>query len=62
MSNHAFGIISKVFFNKIVIEVPETKLIEHNYHGDLYTLNGLNDFVTINKNGINKDLPNKMCL
>ncbi|WP_042220982.1 ATP-binding protein [Oceanobacillus manasiensis] len=54
MTNHAFGIITKVYFNKVVIEVPDTTLIQHNYLGDLYTLNGLNDFVTIYKNGSHK--------
>ncbi|WP_208587266.1 ATP-binding protein [Gracilibacillus suaedae] len=54
MTKHAFGIITKVFFNKIVIEVPDTQLIQHNYLGDLYTLNGLNDFITIHKSGTNK--------
>lgn len=54
MTKHAFGVITKVFFNKIVIEVPDTTLIQHNYLGDLYTLNGLNDFVTIYKSRSNK--------
>lgn len=54
MTKRAFGVISKVFFNKIVIEVPDPSLIQHNYQGELYILNGLNDFITIYKDGTSK--------
>ena len=54
MTKNAFGIISKVFFNKIVIEVPNPNEIVHNFQGELYILNGLNDFVIINKDGNSK--------
>ncbi|MEN1966618.1 ATP-binding protein [Lentibacillus sp. N15] len=54
MIKHAFGVITKVFFRKIVIEVPDTTLIQHNYQGSLYMLNGLNDFITIYDNGMHK--------
>lgn len=49
MRNKCIGTISKVFFNKIVIEVPSPSDIQHNYNGDIYICNGLNDFITIYK-------------
>lgn len=54
MTKNAIGIINKVFFNKIVIEVPNPNDIVHNFQGELYILNGLNDFVIINKDGASK--------
>jgi uncharacterized protein len=54
MTKNAIGIITKVFFNKIVIEVPNPNDIVHNFQGELYILNGLNDFVIINKDGASK--------
>src|SRR5690625_181034 len=54
MRNKSFGAISKVYFNKIVIEVPEPSNIHHNYKGDLYSLDGLNDYITIYKDQYNK--------
>lgn len=54
MRNKPFGTISKVFFNKIVIEVPSPSDIQHNYKGDLYIIDGLNDFITIYKDRQNK--------
>lgn len=54
MRNKPFGTISKVFFNKIVIEVPSPSDTHHNYKGDLYIIDGLNDFITIYKDQKNK--------
>src|SRR5699024_96229 len=54
MRNKSFGTISKVFFNKIVIEVPDPSNIHQNYKGDFYTLDGLNDYITIYKDYHNK--------
>lgn len=54
MRNKPFGTISKVYFNKIVIEVPDPSKIHHNYLGDLYFLDGLNDYITIYKDQQNK--------
>src|SRR5699024_11908461 len=54
MMNKSFGTISKVFFNKIVIEVPDPSNIHQNYKGDFYTLDGLNDYITIYKDYHNK--------
>lgn len=54
MRNKPFGTISKVYFNKIVIEVPSPTDIHHNYMGDLYILEGLNDFITIYTDQYNK--------
>lgn len=47
MRNRCIGKITKVFFHKIVIEVPSPSNIQHNFMGDIYTCNGLNDFITI---------------
>lgn len=41
------GHISKVYFNKIVFEVSDPTNLQHNYLGDFYIGNGLNDYVTI---------------
>lgn len=49
MRNKSIGTISKVFFNKIVIEIPSPSDIHHNYNGDIYICNGLNDYITIYK-------------
>lgn len=54
MRNKPFGTISKVYFNKIVIEVPDPSNIHHNYKGNLYSLDGLNDYITIYKDQQNK--------
>jgi len=54
MKNKSIGIITKVFFNKIVVEAPSPSDIQHNYKGDLYTLEGLNDYITIYKDQKNK--------
>jgi uncharacterized protein len=49
MRNKCIGTISKVFFNKIVIDIPSPSDIHHNYKGDVYICNGLNDYLTIYK-------------
>lgn len=54
MRNKCIGTISKVFFNKIVIEIPSPSNIQHNYKGDIYICNGLNDYITIYKDLNNK--------
>ncbi len=54
MRNKCIGTISKVFFNKIVLEVPSPSEINHNYKGDIYICNGLNDYITIYKDQNNK--------
>lgn len=54
MRNKSIGSITKVFFNKIVIEVPSPSDIQHNHKGDIYICNGLNDYITIYKDLNNK--------
>ncbi|AIC92712.1 ATP-binding protein [Shouchella lehensis] len=51
---NSIGVVSKVFFNKIVIEVPDTNKTSYNYKGDLYTFNGINSYLTINKSHTEK--------
>jgi hypothetical protein len=54
MNQNSIGIVSKVFPNKIVIEVPDTNKINHNYLGDLYICDGINTFVTIHRSNFQK--------
>lgn len=41
------GHVTKVFFNKIVFEVPHLENLRHNHRGDFYLGKGLNDYVSI---------------
>lgn len=41
------GHITKVYFNKIVFEVPNFENLRYNYSGDFYIGRGLNDYITI---------------
>lgn len=54
MRNKSIGTINKVFFNKIVIEIPSPSNMQHNYNGDIYICNGLNDYITIYKDTKNR--------
>ncbi|MGG3913339.1 ATP-binding protein [Rossellomorea vietnamensis] len=47
MNKKWIGHITKVFFNKIVFEVPDLENLRHNYLGDFYIGRGLNDYITI---------------
>ncbi|ETT81991.1 ATP-binding protein [Viridibacillus sp. FSL R5-0477] len=53
MNRKWIGHITKVFFNKIVFEVPNLESLRYNYLGDLYIGRGLNDYITI-FNEVNK--------
>ncbi|GGF99086.1 helicase HerA domain-containing protein [Paenibacillus aceti] len=48
-TRNSIGVISKVYTNKIVIEIPDTNKINYNFQGDLYICEGINSFVTIYK-------------
>ncbi|WP_342536439.1 ATP-binding protein [Sporosarcina sp. FSL K6-3508] len=48
-NQNSIGVVSKVFPNKIVIEIPDTTKIDHNFMGDLYMCEGINTFITIYK-------------
>ncbi|TFE01481.1 ATP-binding protein [Jeotgalibacillus salarius] len=47
MNKKWIGHITKVFFNKMVFEVPDLENLRHNYLGDFYIGRGLNDYITI---------------
>lgn len=47
MNRKWIGHISKVFFNKIVFEVPSLENLRYNHLGDFYIGKGLNDYITI---------------
>lgn len=47
MNKKWIGHIIKVFFNKIVFEVPNLENLRYNYAGDFYIGRGLNDYITI---------------
>lgn len=50
------GHITKVFFNKIVFEVPHLENLRHNHLGDFYLGKGLNDYVSIYNSSNNRYL------
>lgn len=52
----SIGVISQVFPHKIVIEVPDTANINHNYKGEFYEFLGINTFITIYKSNKEKYL------
>lgn len=54
LNQNSIGIVSKVFPNKIVIEIPDTTKVDHNFLGDLYMCEGINTFITIYKSRIEK--------
>lgn len=43
------GIVKKVFFNKIVIEIDDMKKLNQNYKGDTYSCEGLDTFILLDK-------------
>lgn len=47
MNRKWIGHISKVYFNKIIFEVPELSSLKYNHEGDFYIGKGLNDYITI---------------
>ncbi|MGE7932619.1 ATP-binding protein [Viridibacillus arvi] len=47
MNKKWIGHVTKVFFNKIVFEVPEPDNLKYNHLGDFYIGRGLNDHITI---------------
>ncbi|WKA51709.1 ATP-binding protein [Planococcus liqunii] len=51
---NSIGVVSKVFPNIIVIEIPDTSKINNNFQGDLYLFEGVNTFVTIYKSKYEK--------
>ncbi len=53
-NKNSIGIVSKVFTNKIVIEVPDTNKLINNLLGDLYICDGINSLVTIHKSNHQK--------
>jgi hypothetical protein len=53
-NKNSIGIVSKVFTNKIVIEIPDTNKLNNNFLGDLYICDGINSLVTIHKSNHQK--------
>lgn len=53
-NQNSIGVVSKVFPNKIVIEIPDTTKVDHNFMGDLYMCEGINTFITIYKSRFEK--------
>ena len=45
----AIGVVKKVFFNKIVIEIDDMRKLNQNYKGDLYSCEGLDTFILLDK-------------
>ena len=43
------GVVKKVFFNKIVIEIDDMKKLNQNYKGDIYSCEGLDTFILLDK-------------
>lgn len=54
LSQNSIGIVSKVFPNKIVIEIPDTTKVDHNFLGDLYMCEGINTYITVYKSRLEK--------
>src|SRR5699024_7278455 len=52
-SNYSIGRVHKVFPNKLIVEIPDTKEIQFVYNGEFYETNGINTFLTL-FNGLNK--------
>jgi hypothetical protein len=50
----SIGVVSKVFPNKIVIEIPDTTKINQNFLGDFYMCDGINTFISIYKSKFQK--------
>ena len=48
------GVVRKVFFNKIVIEIDDMKKLNQNYKGDIYSCEGLDTFISYFKYNIIK--------
>lgn len=53
-TQNSIGTISKVFPDKIVIEVSDTTKVNHNHLGDFYVFEGVNSFITIFKSRFQK--------
>src|SRR5699024_1703929 len=53
-NQNSIGVVNKVFSSKIVIEIPDTTKIDHNFQGDLYLSEGINGFITIYKSKFEK--------
>ncbi len=45
----SIGVVKKVFFNKIVIEMDDMRKLNQNYKGDLYSCEGLDTFILLDK-------------
>ena len=45
----SIGVVKKVFFNKIVIEIDDMRKLNQNYKGDLYSCEGLDTFILLDK-------------
>ena len=45
----SIGVVKKVFFNKIVIEIDDMKKLNQNYKGDIYSCEGLDTFILLEK-------------
>ena len=43
------GVVRKVFFNKIVIEIDDMRKLNQNYKGDIYSCEGLDTFILLDK-------------
>ena len=54
MNQNSIGVISKVFADKIVIEIPDTTKVDYNFWGDFYMCDGINTFITIYKSRYEK--------
>lgn len=46
---YPIGIIKKVFYSKIIIEVFDISKLNQNYKGNIYTCDGINTYICINK-------------
>ena len=43
----SIGVLNKVYPNKITIDVPDLMALSHNYKGDYYHCEGINELLTI---------------
>ena len=45
----SIGVVKKVFFNKIIIEIDDIKRLNQNYRGEIYSCDGLDTFIILEK-------------
>lgn len=53
-TQNSIGTISKVYPDKVVIEVSDTTKVNHNHLGEFYVFEGVNSFITIYKSRFQK--------